>query len=462
MKTIEAQRTEHANRFWNYAVERQIASRDGHRFHKGAPFHVLDQDGIRGLRVCIIKLDVGFESDRLLKLLNRPGTLPHLVPWTCTADRPPIAYSDGKFTVIEAPWPPGLERGDIQLFDVRTPNSLSGDVMVLGQNQAGVTIGLQAHEVKHVLLAGETGSGKTFTMRSIAAQLAQPLKRGQIQNQTILIDGKNGAGMGVINGLPGQIGPLALDMKNAANALGWCVNEMNRRSRIKVAEGGFELGPEHSHIYIYFDEFQTWTLDAKNIITVLLHTLLSKGRDMNIHVVGGTQKPLVASFGKGATGSASAGQLGTRIGLSLETPAESRIVMGSAATEKAKCHLLLGAGDSYVKTRSPHLLERTQLVYISEVDLQRMAGRPFTNFDEWPEFDPSVLDVDFGEKRGRRPKATTAKEYAVGIEAKLNGHGTPWFRKQFSDRKPGADRANKTILPMCEKIVKILKERGVL
>jgi S-DNA-T family DNA segregation ATPase FtsK/SpoIIIE len=331
-------------------------------------------------------------------------------------------------------------------------------VMVLGQNQAGVTITLQSHSVKHILLGGQTGSGKTVAIRAMAAQISQPCKRGR-QNQIILIDGKDGTGLSILNGLRGQVGPLAINMDGAVGALGWAITEMKDRARTKRENGGVAAGLNWPHIYVFFDEFQTWTLDAKNIVTAQLHALLAQGREVSVHVIGGTQKPLVASFGKGATGSAAAGQLDTRIGLSLEKQEESRVMMG--VSSKAQCHRLFGGGDSYVKARDPHLLERVQIAYINEVDLQRMAGGQLEK-DEWPEFDTSILERETA-RVGRRAKATTAEEYAIGIETVEQGLGRPHFRKQFSNgKRPGADRARKVILPMCEEIVRIMRQRGVV
>jgi DNA segregation ATPase FtsK/SpoIIIE-like protein len=457
MKTIEQQRIDMANRFWSYAVERQITSKDGHAFHKGAPFHVLDVGGVKGLRVCIIKMDVGHESDRLLKLLTK-ARLPHLIPWTCP--HPPVAYSDDKWVVIEAPWPLGLERADIQLFrDVRCRDGLSGDVVMLGQTQAGVGVNIAADDMRHILLGGETGAGKTVAIRSIAAQLSQPRRKTNVPpNQLILVDGKRGGGLGAVNGLRGQVGPLAVDMAGAVNALGWCVNEMNTRYDAKLtAGGGSDFCKRLPRLCVFVDEFQVWTSDANNAVTALMNLLVTQGREANVHVVAGTQKTLVGVFGKGTTGSTTGAQFATRIGLRMEKAADSRVLMGDP---DIGCHLLLGEGDSYVKIFG-NRVRRVQIARIIEATLQQFAGgKPM--LAEWPEFDTSILERETA-RVGRRAKATTAEEYAIGIETVEQGLGRPHFRKQFSNgRRPGADRARKVILPMCEEIVRIMRQRGVV
>lgn len=459
METIEQQREDMANRFYNFAVERQITSaQEGHAFHKGAPFHVLDTRGIKGLRVCIIKLDVGHEADRLLKLLTR-ARLPHLVPWTCP--HPPAAYSDDRWVILEAPWPAGIERADIQLFrDVRCRDGLSGDVIVLGQTQAGIGVNIAADEIRHILLGGMTGAGKTVTIHLIGAQLSQPRRNPDSPpNHLVLVDAKRGGGLGVINGLRGQVGPLAIDMSSAINALGWCFNEMNARYDAKLAAGGgkdfcFNL----PRLCVLIDEFQVWTRDADNAVTALMNLLVTMGREANVHLVAGTQKPLMGVFGKGATGSTTGAQFATRIGLKVEKAIESRVLMDDSSIG---CHRLLGEGDSYIKVFGHSGARRVQIARITEVDLQRFAGgKPMLN--EWPEFDTSLLDKET-RKSGRKAKPTSAEEYAIGIEATTQGHGRPWFRDQFPvGKKPGADRARNVILPMCGKIVEIMRGRGVV
>ncbi len=456
--TIEQQREEMANRFYNFAVERQITSRDGHAFHKGAPFHVLDTRGVKGLRVCIIKLDVGHEADRLLRLLTR-ARLPHLVPWTCP--HPPVAYPDDRWVVLEAPWPAGIEKADIQLFrDVRCRDGLSGDVVMLGQTQAGIGVNIAADEIRHVLLGGMTGAGKTVTIHSIGAQLSQPRRNPDLPpNHLVLVDGKRGGGLGVLNGLRGQVGPLAIDMASAVNALGWCFNEMNARCDAKLAAGGgSDFCLSLPRLCILIDEFQVWTKDADNAVTALMNSLVTMGREANVHVVAGTQKPLTGVFGKGTTGSTTGAQFATRIGLKVEKAAESRVLMDDS---NIGCHRLLGEGDSYVKVFGHSGAKRVQIARIIEAILKSFTGgKPM--LDEYPEFNTSLLDRET-RKTGRKAKPTSAEEYAIGIEIKARGFGRPEYRKQFENGKaPGADRARKVILPMCTEIVRIMRSRGMV
>lgn len=456
MATIEQKRDKLGHKFFDYALAKIVYKEHGRDFHKGAYFVTTPSSPlVLGPRVCIIKVDAGFDNKRLLKLLDK-ATLPHLVPWECT--HPPTAHSDGRFVVIQAAWPKELQRDDIQLKDVRCADSLSGDVLVIGQNQGGVTITLPARELEHVLVAGQTGSGKSFTMRSMAAQLSQPGRRPEFpRNRLVLADGKRGGGLGIVNGLPGQVGPIAINAQSVTDALGWCYNEMNARYEKKAQAGGGKLNWLTPHLFVLIDEFQEWTLDSSSpVITGLMNKLATQGRGANVHLIAGTQKPVVGVFGKKGVGSTTSDQFSAVIGQRVKSWDTSRVVMGGSIP---RCDLLLDKGDSHVVVTTPEqIMERVQVAYVSEADLQRLAGGQ-PDFIEWPAFDVSSLGGDRSAV-GRRAKVTSAKELAIGIEAVIKKWGRPEYRKQF-DKPPGADRARNTILPMCKEIVEIMANRGV-
>lgn len=455
MVTIEQKRKEVGQQFYAHAAELMASPRRGADFHGGVPFALRSAELVLGLRVCIVRVDVGFDGTRLLKKLDK-ATLPHLIPWKCT--RQPVAYSDGRYIVMEATWPPGLERDDIQLRDIRCPGSLSGDVIVIGQNQANTTITLPACELEHVLVAGQTGSGKSFTMRSMAAQLSQPGRRPEFpRNRLVLVDGKRGGGLGIVNGLPGQVGPIATNTQTAIDALGWCYNEMNARYTQKAQAGGGKLNWLTPHLFVLIDEFQEWTLDSSSpVITSLMNKLATQGRGANVHLIAGTQKPVVGVFGKKGVGSTTSDQFSAVIGQRVKSWDTSRVVMGGSIP---RCDLLLDKGDSHVVVTTPEqIMERVQVAYISEADLQRLAGGQ-PDFIEWRAFNASSLSGD-RPAVGRRAKVTSAKELAIGIEAVIKGWGRPEYRKQFN-KPPGADRWRNTILPMCKEIVEIMASRGV-
>lgn len=455
MRSIDTRREDTGHKFYNHASEIIHNPRRGADFHGGVPFIIREADFIKGLRVCMIRVNVGFDGDRLLKKLTR-SALPHLVPWECAHE--PTAYPDGRFIVIEAQWPPdeGLEHDDIQLKNIRSAG-LGGNVIVIGQNQVGMTICLPSSEIEHILIAGQTGAGKSFTMRSMGAQLSKQRRReDELPNQIVLVDGKRGGGLGIINGLPGQVGPIAVETPDAIDALGWCVDEMNRRYDTKSQIGGGKLDGIVSDLFVLIDEPQVWTADSINpIITALVNRLATQGRGAKVHLIAGTQKPMVSVFGKGGVGSTSKDQFSAIIGQRVGSADTSRVVMGASVP---RCDLLLDKGDSHVVVTTPdEVRERVQVAYVSEADLQRLAGGKPT-LDEWPEFDASSLGNGHA-KNGRPGKTTTAQEWAIGLETVAKGSGRPWYREQF-EKPPGSSRA-RAILTKCKEIVRIMGERGV-
>lgn len=435
-------------------------------FHGGAYFTIdATVKGVKGPRVCAAKLNAGFDNDRLLKMLTKPR-LPHLIPWECKL--PPIAYPDGKYIVIEAPWPDGLERSDIRLSDVRGPDSMSGDTLVLGVNQYGTTITLPATEIEHVLASGQTGSGKSTTLQVIIAQLSLPRRKTTIDgrsiqapsNRIVMIDCKRGHGFGPCDGLPGQVGPLAVSARDAVNALGWCVREMNARYDMMRSNNinARDFLRSCQHVFVCIDEFQVLAAESRvPAFASLLGTLLTEGRGAGFHVVGATHKPTVGMFGKGNLGSASSDQLSVIIGQRVKTFRASQVVMGAPWP---RCDFLQDKGDAYISAKTPDtFVERVQIPRIEEDDLRAMScGK--TDLSEWPEFDASSIAWN-GGKRGRSPKPVSDMELAVGIETVVLGRGRDNFMEQLDDgEKPGTNRYRKSIMPKCEKIVGILTSRG--
>lgn len=440
--TIEARRDREGKRFCNHAT-RILLDEDG--FNKGKAFTLQRVPLlVLGQRICGVGFDCGFENKRLLNLLKAP-VLPHMVTWKC--DPPPIAYVSGKYVMIEAPWPDGLQWNDIHLDDVSSPSTRSGSRIIIGPNARGINITLPARETVHVLIAGQTNSGKTYMLRSFAAQLAQPTT-GYLDNMIVLLDGKGGEGLGIMNGLPGQVGPLAVERTETVNALGWCLDEMAQRYERIRQSGGYPLGNDTPDLWILFDEFQIYTQDGKDsAITEMMLRLTTQGRAAKIHVCAGTQKPLVSAFGNSTTHD----QFSAVVGGKVRTAESSRALIGSS---RVRCDLLLDRGDMYVVANSPLIEERVQAAYIPVDKLATLGGgQP----PEWPLYDAAQLG---GHPTGRPSKCTTTQEIALGLETVIRDRGRPWFRKQFESDTPGAGRARQ-IIAQCKDIVALLQERGV-
>lgn len=392
-----------------------IQGQFNHKYICGkAPFELMAHAGARqeiaGQRVALAKFNVGLDNPRLLSALEKPGILPVLVPWDCPKE--PAVYIDRRHVVIEASYPYNVQETDIPLHSVKS-SAMPNDGIVLGPNMYGSLITLYLKDMIHLLIGGETGGGKTWAVRSIAAQIANG------KNQIILIDGKHGEGLGILNGLPGQVGPLAMEDDDVTNALGWVWNQMNRRYDRIVNNGG--IVPEedkNKNIVVVFDEFQTYTEDNRcPAITKLLRELSRQGRAANIKMMVDTQKPTVAAWGDSATRD----QYTTRLGLATQTYTASEAVMSS---NTPRLDRLVGRGDSFIKAKVPHgeLVERLQMAYMTEAELQAVAGG-MPKFEAWPAFDTVALGDDGNGGAGRPVLDFGNEQQACALRAAELGYG---------------------------------------
>jgi len=400
----------------------------GHLHHPAIcgtqPFYLRDVGGVPqldaylGHRVAILKMDVGLDSERLAKALTSEK-LVHMVPWDVPTVTMPIAYVEGRFVVVEAALPIALQHTEITLASCgQSPHD--GTRFVAGQDQHGETITLHQRYLVHVLIGGTTGAGKSFTLRSIAYQMAQ----GGLKNRILLLDGKGGQGLAICNGLPGQQGPLAIQRADWVNALGWAIEETDRRYQAIVANGGRELDFSQPgappRIHIIADEFQTYTERAADpLITAQMNYLLVKGRAAGVHVWAGTHKPTVTMFGK--AGNAARSQFGSTIGLKMATDTASRVLRGDDTLA-----YLLGRGDGRVVApgaEGSYFDARVQMAYVPEDDIDRAAGGKLM-LEHWPEFDASQFDPD--GKAGRPAIEFSEEQIAIAIHGARQTR--PWGR----------------------------------
>ena len=378
----------------------------------GKPFRLMNQAGakqeIPGQRVALAKFNVGLDNPRLLAALEKPGVLPVLIPWDTPI--PPNVYIDRKWVVIEAAYEYDYQETDIPLKSVTSTQPTGG--IVLGPNMHGSLITLYLQDMVHLLIGGETGSGKTFAVRSITSQVADG------KNQLVLVDGKFGEGLGILNGLPGQIGPLAMADNDVINALGWVWSQMTKRYDMILANGGIKPANAWDNLIVIIDEFQTYTEDNRlPIVTKQLRELSRQGRAVDIKVFVDTQKPTVNAWGDSATRD----QYTTRLGLATQSFAASDAVMSG---NMPRLDHLVGKGDSYIKAKvkDGEIIERIQMAYIPEVDLKKKSGGA-TLLHEWPEFDTSRLGEDGNDGRGRPQLEFDTDHQACAVRAAQLGYG---------------------------------------
>lgn len=377
------------------------------------PFELLKDDkgyayqGISGYRVAQLRLNVGLRNAELAAALT-PDKLAFFVPWE--TDTPPAAYIDPaamKFVTIEAPFPVELQKTKVSLDSIgQFPDD--GQHFIAGPDMRGRTVTVPFADMVHVLGAGTTGSGKSTFLQSAAYQtsLANP-PGAPAQNVIVLVTGKMSAAFSSINGLPGQMGPLAADEQAVINALGWVITEMNRRYDVLEKSGALITTPG---VNVFFDEFQEMTEDGRNaLVTEMVRQIAVKGRECGIRLWATTHKPNLRMFGK--SGNAVKGQFSTIVGLRMTDPVSSRVLRNDDT-----CTYLRGRGDARVLAEVDGVVldSRVQMAYIPDFQLaHRAGGKPA--LECWPAFEDRAMEKTFN--RGRPADGFTDEQLACAIHA---------------------------------------------
>ncbi|EIF9694292.1 DNA translocase FtsK [Salmonella enterica] len=238
--------------------------------------------------------------------------------------------------------------------------------VVLGKDIAGDPVVADLAKMPHLLVAGTTGSGKSV---GVNAMILSMLYKAQPEDvRFIMIDPKM-LELSVYEGIPHLLTEVVTDMKDAANALRWSVNEMERRYKLmsalgvrnlagyneKIAEAarmgrpipdpywkpGDSMDVEHPvleklpYIVVLVDEFADLMMTVGKKVEELIARLAQKARAAGIHLVLATQRPSVDVI----TGLIKA-NIPTRIAFTVSSKIDSRTILDQGGAES-----LLGMGD---------------------------------------------------------------------------------------------------------------------
>ena len=241
-------------------------------------------------------------------------------------------------------------------------HSKSKLTLALGQDITGAPVVTDLARAPHLLVAGTTGSGKSVGVNSMI--LSMLFKATPEEVRLIMIDPKM-LELSIYEGIPHLLAPVVTDMKLAANALTWCVNEMEKRYRLmshigvrnlagynqkikEAAERGerlanpFSLTPDDPEpleklpfIVVVVDEFADLMMTTGKKIEELIARLAQKARAAGIHLILATQRPSVDVI----TGLIKA-NIPTRIAFQVSSKVDSRTSLDQLGAEN-----LLGQGD---------------------------------------------------------------------------------------------------------------------
>ncbi|HFV5624369.1 TPA: DNA translocase FtsK [Escherichia coli] len=275
--------------------------------------------------------------------------------------------------------------------------------VVLGKDIAGEPVVADLAKMPHLLVAGTTGSGKSV---GVNAMILSMLYKAQPEDVCFIMIDPKMLELSVYEGIPHLLTEVVTDMKDAANALRWCVNEMERRYKLmsalgvrnlagyneKIAEAdrmmrpipdpywkpGDSMDAQHPvlkkepYIVVLVDEFADLMMTVGKKVEELIARLAQKARAAGIHLVLATQRPSVDVI----TGLIKA-NIPTRIAFTVSSKIDSRTILDQAGAES-----LLGMGDMLYSGPNSTLPVRVHGAFVRDQEVHAVVqdwkarGRP--------------------------------------------------------------------------------------
>ena len=257
--------------------------------------------------------------------------------------------------------------------------------IALGKDIAGNPVVADLGKMPHLLVAGTTGSGKSVALNAMILSL---LYKSEPRNiRLILIDPKM-LELSVYQDIPHLLAPVVTDMKQAVNALGWCVGEMDRRYKLMSFVGARNLsGFNHKvaerkiddpftinsgtpvplqplpYIVVVIDELADLMMVVGKKVEEQITRLAQKARAAGIHLLLATQRPSVDVI----TGLIKA-NIPTRIAFQVSSKVDSRTILDQSGAES-----LIGAGDMLYLPPGTGLPQRIHGAFVADHEVQKVA-----------------------------------------------------------------------------------------
>jgi len=297
--------------------------------------------------------------------------------------------------------------------------------IVLGKDIAGNPVVADLAKMPHLLVAGTTGSGKSVALNAMILALLYKSEPRSVR--LILVDPKM-LELSVYQDIPHLLAPVVTDMKQAANALSWCVAEMDRRYRLmswvgvrnlsgynhKVADAEkagkpledpatIESGSPQPlkplpHIVVVIDELADLMMVVGKKVEELIARLAQKARAAGIHLILATQRPSVDVI----TGLIKA-NIPTRIAFQVASRVDSRTILDQSGAES-----LLGAGDMLFMPLGTGLPQRVHGAFVADHEVHRVVE--YLKSQAVPEYLEDVLEPQEGLEPGANGGAEAGGE----------------------------------------------------
>ena len=357
--------------------------------------------------------------------------------------------------------------------------------VVLGRDIVGAPFYADLASMPHVIVAGATGAGKSVGLNVMLASLL--MRRTPAELRLLMIDPKV-VELAPFDGIPHMLLPVVTDMKQAATALRWAVDEMERRYQLfanagtknittfngwvdKVRRGelpaprvnevqaldaegeavtvptskdagdGLLLPDALPYIVIVVDEFADLMMQQGKEVETSVARLAQKARAAGMHVVLATQRPSVDVI----TGMIKA-NFPSRIGFRVAQKVDSRTILDEMGAE-----LLLGRGDMLVKLNGDTDIRRVQCPFVSEEEVSLLTD--YLRAQGAPEYNDAILKAadDEQDEDGAEEASDARYDEAVRIVAETQRCSTSWLQRKMTI---GYNRA--------AKIVEMMEKRGVV
>jgi S-DNA-T family DNA segregation ATPase FtsK/SpoIIIE len=357
---------------------------------------------------------------------------------------------------------------------------------VLGRDIIGAPYFADLSSMPHVIVAGATGAGKSVGLNVMLVSLL--FRRTPEDLRLLMIDPKV-VELAPFDRIPHMLLPVVTDMKQAANALKWAVDEMERRYQLfanagtkniitynawvqRVARGeakpprppqkvsavapdgtevevaaakdgtDAELPEKIPYIVIVVDEFADLMMQQGKDVEASVARLAQKARAAGMHVILATQRPSVDVI----TGMIKA-NFPTRIAFRVAQKVDSRTILDEQGAEH-----LLGKGDMLIKMNGSNDTRRVQCPFCSEEEVQKICD--FLRLQGEPVYDEAIIkprDDDGEAADANDAEMDPMYDAAVRIVADTRRCSTSWIQRKLG---VGYNRA--------AKIVEAMERRGLV
>jgi S-DNA-T family DNA segregation ATPase FtsK/SpoIIIE len=262
--------------------------------------------------------------------------------------------------------------------------------IALGKDIGGQPVVADLAKMPHLLVAGTTGSGKSVGINAMILSLVYKSDPSRVR--MIMVDPKM-LELSIYEGIPHLLAPVVTDMKHAANALNWCVAEMEKRYKLMAAVGvrnlagfnkavleaqkaekpltnPFTISPENPepletlpHIVVVVDELADMMMVVGKKVEELIARLAQKARAAGIHLILATQRPSVDVI----TGLIKA-NIPTRIAFQVSSKIDSRTILDQMGAEA-----LLGMGDMLYLPPGTGLPLRVHGAFVADDEVHKVV-----------------------------------------------------------------------------------------